>query len=73
MQTCCTPTEVAMVKYEISKTLDLLSVDCDYDDLWISREIFIAGYKPRIFVTEYNRNFGFFDAVSTMPKQVAIK
>ncbi|KAL9188778.1 hypothetical protein ACHAXT_007156 [Thalassiosira profunda] len=67
-----TPTSIVqlMKKYKVGKTLDVLSVDCDYDDFWILREILVAGYKPRILITEFNCNFGSEWAVSTLPKPV---
>jgi hypothetical protein len=57
-------------KYGVSKTLDVLSIDCDYDDIYIMREILLAGYKPRILITEYNRNFGPEWSVSVTAKPV---
>lgn len=45
-------------KYDVSKTeLDLLSVDLDHNDFWVAREILQAGYRPRVYVGEINRNF----------------
>jgi len=52
-------------KYQASKTLDILRIDCNYDDL-----LMIAGYTPRVLVTEYNCNFGDEWAVSVLPKPV---
>lgn len=57
-------------KYQVSKDLDVLSVDTDYDDLYITREILSAGYKPRVLINEYNVNFGSEWAVSTIAKPV---
>lgn len=57
-------------KYGVSKTLDVLSIDCDYDDIYIMREILLSGYKPRILITEYNRNFGPEWSVSVIAKPV---
>lgn len=67
-----TPSNIVSLleKYQVSKDLDVLSVDTDYDDLWISREILLAGYKPRILITEYNVNFGSDWNVSTLPKPI---
>lgn len=60
-------------KYGASKTLDVLSIDCDYDDMYIMREILLAGYKPRILVTEYNRNLGPEWSVSVIAKPVRLE
>jgi len=67
-----TPSNIVqlMTKYKVKKTLDVLSVDTDCDDLWITREILVAGYKPRILITEYNPNFDSSTAVSTLPKEI---
>ena len=45
-------------KYQASKNLDVLSIDCDYDDFYIMREILVAGYTPRVLITEFNSNLG---------------
>mmetsp|Transcript_8785 Transcript_8785/g.12468 ORF Transcript_8785/g.12468 Transcript_8785/m.12468 type:complete len:367 (-) Transcript_8785:178-1278(-) len=67
-----TPTNIVSLlqKYEVSKNLDVLSVDCDYDDFYVTREILLAGYKPRVLITEFNINFGSDWAVSIFPKPV---
>jgi hypothetical protein len=67
-----TPSNIVSLleKYKVTKTLDLLSIDCDYDDFFIMREILVAGYAPRVLITEYNSNFGDEWAVSTLPKPV---
>ena len=36
---------------------DLLSVDIDSYDLWVWRALLGAGYRPRVVMTEFNRNF----------------
>ena len=41
-------------KYKASKSLDVLSIDSDYDDFYIMREILLAGYTPRILIVEFN-------------------
>jgi hypothetical protein len=56
-----------MKKYGVSKELDVLSVDCDMDDFYVTREILVGGYRPRV-INEFNINFGFEWSVSTMPK-----
>jgi hypothetical protein len=55
-----TPSNIVSLlqKYEVKKSLDVLSIDCDYDDFYIMREILVAGYAPRILVAEYNSNLG---------------
>jgi len=45
-------------KYHVSKSLDVLSVDADYDDFYVIREILLAGYQPRVLITEFNPYFG---------------
>ncbi len=49
-------------KYDVPKDLDLLSVDIDRNDYYVMREILQAGYRPRVVIAEYNRNFGPKDA-----------
>eukprot|EP00957_Ditylum_brightwellii_P069705 5293476-Ditylum_brightwellii.AAC.1 len=67
-----TPSNIVSLlqKYDVGTNLDVLSVDSDYDDLYITREILLAGYKPRVLITEYNINFGSEWAVSTIAKPV---
>mmetsp|Transcript_10852 Transcript_10852/g.16189 ORF Transcript_10852/g.16189 Transcript_10852/m.16189 type:complete len:340 (+) Transcript_10852:154-1173(+) len=67
-----TPSNIVklMEKYKASKDLDVLSVDTDMDDFYILREILLAGYRPRVLIVEYNRNFGADWAVSTIAKPV---
>lgn len=62
--------ESLLLKYNVSKDLDLLSVDTDYDDFWIMREILLAGYKPRVLIGEYNSNFASSWSVSTVAKPI---
>ncbi len=45
-------------KYQAKKNLDVLSIDCGYDDFYIMREILVAGYTPRVLVAENNSNLG---------------
>ena len=67
-----TPSNIVSLlqKYEVSKHLDVLSVDSDYDDLYITREILLAGFKPCVLITEFNVNFASEWAVSTIAKPV---
>ena len=67
-----TPSNIVslMQKYKVSKKVDVLSIDTDYDDLYIMREILLAGYIPRILIAEYNCNLGSEWAVSTVAKPV---
>jgi len=44
-------------KYEVPKELDLLSCDMDSHDIFVLRGILNAGYRPRVFTTEYNSNY----------------
>lgn len=57
-----------MQKYGASKNLDVLSVDVDFDDLYVIREILLAGYKPRVLITEFNRSFDHQWSVSVVAK-----
>ncbi|KAL7534329.1 hypothetical protein ACHAWF_004797 [Thalassiosira exigua] len=67
-----TPSNIVSLleKYGASKALDVLSVDCDYDDFYVLREILAGGYEPRVLVVEYNVNLGDELAVSTVAKPV---
>ena len=40
-----TPSNIVSLleKYEVSENLDVLSIDADYDDFWIMREIWLPG------------------------------
>jgi hypothetical protein len=44
-------------KYKVPKQFDLLSVDIDTYDLWVWRALLKGGYRPRVVVIEFNRNF----------------
>lgn len=67
-----TPSNIVSLleKYNVDKNLDVLSVDTDYDDFWTTREILVAGYRPRVLINEYNVNFGQSWSVSTVPKPI---
>ncbi|KAL7477644.1 hypothetical protein ACHAW6_003443 [Cyclotella cf. meneghiniana] len=67
-----TPTNIVSLleKYQVNKELDVLSVDCDIDDFFVTREILLAGYKPRVLINEFNINFGWEWSVSVLPKPV---
>ena len=41
-------------KYKVPKKFDLLSVDTDFKDWFILRNILKAGYRPRVLITEVN-------------------
>lgn len=41
-------------KYGVAQQLELLSVDVDFNDFWLTRTILEAGYKPRVLVVEVN-------------------
>lgn len=43
--------------YSVPKELDFLSVDVDNYDVWLLRALFMAGYRPRVILIEYNQNF----------------
>ncbi|KAL3784924.1 hypothetical protein ACHAWO_001211 [Cyclotella atomus] len=65
-----TPTNIVdlLKKYDVSKELDVLSVDCDIDDFYVTREILVGGYRPRVLINEYNVNFGHEWSVAVKPK-----
>ena len=67
-----TPSNIVelMDKYGASRELDVLSVDCDIDDFYVTREILRGGYRPRIIINEFNINFGYEWAVAVKPKPV---
>lgn len=48
----------AITKQARTKTPDLFSVDIDGNDYYIVSEILAAGFRPRVFVVEYNSAFG---------------
>lgn len=70
-----TPTNIVdlLKKYDVSKELDVLSVDCDIDDFYVTREILVGGYRPRVLINEYNVNFGHEWSVAVKPKPVGKK
>jgi hypothetical protein len=41
-------------KYSVPESVDVVSIDVDYQDLWIFMAI---NYKPTLFIVEYNANF----------------
>ena len=43
--------------FNIPKRLDLLSIDTDFSDFWLTKTLFDAGYRPRVLVIEINRKF----------------
>ena len=56
-----------------SRNLALLSVDCDFDDLFVLREILLSGFKPRVLVAEYNPQFMLDQAFSVpAPRSLAV-
>ena len=67
-----TPSNIVSLleKYHVNKDLDVLSVDTDYDDFWTTREILVAGYRPRVMIIEYNVNFGQSWSVAAVPKPI---
>lgn len=67
-----TPSNIVSLleKYNVSKDVDVLSVDTDYDDFWTTREILLAGYRPRVLINEYNINFATSWSVSTVAKPI---
>ena len=53
----------------ISKYLDpdLLSLDIDGNDYFIAQELFLQGFRPKIFVVEYNSTFGPENSITIIP------
>ena len=53
----------------ISKTLnpDVLSLDIDGNDYFIAQELFLQGFRPKIFVVEYNSTFGPENSITIIP------
>lgn len=46
-------------KYKVPHpTFDLLSVDLDFNDFFITQSILLAGYTPNVLIMEINRNWG---------------
>ena len=43
--------------FNISKRFDLLSIDTDFNDFWLTKTLFDAGYRPRVLVVKFNRIF----------------
>jgi hypothetical protein len=44
-------------KHGVEKNVDFLSIDLDSSDLWIWRQLLLAGYRARLVCIEFNRNF----------------
>lgn len=42
----------------LSQTPDVLSIDIDGNDYYVSKSLMEAGFRPKIFVVEYNSVFG---------------
>lgn len=61
-----TPDNIAGLfdRYNVPRDLDYLSVDMDSKDLWMLRELLLAGYRPRLVSIEYNANFRFDSCVT---------
>ncbi|CAF4146856.1 unnamed protein product [Rotaria sp. Silwood2] len=54
----------------VPKQPDFISCDMDSHDLWIMRSILQAGYRPRIFTTEFNSNYHITDALTLLDPTV---
>jgi len=67
-----TPTNIVelMEKYKVSKTLDVLSIDTDCDDFWVTREVLHAGFRPRVLINEYNANIPSHLPLTVLPKEI---
>ena len=44
--------------HKVPRSFDLLSVDLDFNDYYVARNILRAGFRPRVVVQEINRNWG---------------
>ena len=56
-------------KYQVRKDVDLISIDIDSFDLWVWRELLLAGWRGKLVIIEFNRNIP--DGISlTMPRTV---
>ena len=54
-------------KQSISLCPDLFSLDIDGNDYFIAEEIFNQGFRPKIFVVEYNSAFGPDSSITIQP------
>ncbi|CAF2755382.1 unnamed protein product [Rotaria sp. Silwood2] len=54
----------------VPKQPDFISYDMDSHDLWVIRSILQAGYRPRIFITEFNSNYHITDALTLLDPTV---
>jgi len=66
-----TPSNIVSLfsKYSVPRKFDLLSIDTDQLDLFLMDSILRAGYRPRVLIVEFNRNFAWDDAYSVwVPK-----
>jgi hypothetical protein len=43
-------------KYKVPRRFDHLTIDIDQNTFWVLQAVLQAGYRPRVIVTEYNRN-----------------
>ena len=46
---------------------DLFSLDIDGNDYFIANELFLNGFRPKIFVVEYNSTFGPENSITIIP------
>jgi hypothetical protein len=44
-------------KYSVPKTFDHLTIDIDQNTFWVLHALLLAAYRPRVIVSEINRNF----------------
>jgi len=45
-------------QYSVPEDFDLLSLDIDFNDYYVTNAILQSGYRPRVIVVEVNRNWG---------------
>lgn len=47
-----------LLRKSTTKTPDLFALDIDGNDFYLTKSILIQGFRPSIFIVEYNSNFG---------------
>jgi len=53
-----------LTKWNVSYTVDYLSIDIDSADLWVMRAILAAGFRPRLLSLEYNSHYPWAAAIT---------
>jgi hypothetical protein len=47
-----------LIEWTVYKNPDIFSLDIDGNDFYIAKLIFEAGFRPKIFIVEYNSSYG---------------